>query len=489
MVRFPPHSRVESIQKRRGGIVRARQGILSKELRWSSISKPIGQQAVAQEGLGRFLAQSGGLPRLVDAKTTKDQAVRLLRIAAEIEHALMVQYLYAAFTLGPNADTKFRRNFVTIAKQEMGHLVTVQNLLLLLGASPHLDRDDLLPTSGKEPGPFELEAVTPESLAKYTIVESPLDEAIRTDPQQLATYKRAKEKVRPKVLPHLNRVGALYVLIYWLFKKSDDTEAGEPWQIDAAAVLESNPALKGAHLKDEDFAPAQEVSNFLANRDEWRAGASAIIVEETVDRTSAKLAISEISAQGEGVSSDPGSLSHFQRFLDLFATAEAQPPDVIEVSAVQSKLVPTEAGQKLADFFNVRYQILLLLIDLSLRLARNDGETRSTLSNLAVDEMLGGIGDFASQMLDLSADSPTKGPVAPPFELPGGAWPKDSLPDIPTGSKRLRRLLTQARKLDQEIVFRWPGLIEGNLKFLRGKNAEIEEAIAKLPKRAKGGQS
>ena len=106
---------------------------------------------------------------------------------------------------------------------------------------------------------------------------------------------------------------------------------------------------------------------------------------------------------------------------------------------------------------------------------------RSTLSNLAVDEMLAGIRDVASGMLHLTVDSPTKGPVAPPFELPSGAWPKDSLPDIPTGSKRLRRLLAQARKLDQEVVSKWPGLMEENLHFLRGKNAEIEEAIDKFP--------
>ena len=45
--------------------------------------------ALEYEGLARFLASSGGLPRL-DAKSTKDKAVRLLRIAAEIEHALLV---------------------------------------------------------------------------------------------------------------------------------------------------------------------------------------------------------------------------------------------------------------------------------------------------------------------------------------------------------------------------------------------------------------
>jgi hypothetical protein len=203
---------------------------LSKELRWR-VAKPIRRPTVAARGMGRFLA-STGVPRLVDAKSTKDEAVRLLRIAAEIEHALMVQYLYAAFTLGPKADKKFGQDFRTIAIQEMGHLITVQNLLCLLGASPHLDRDELLPISGKEPAPFQLEPVTVESLAKYTIIESPLDEVIQNNLQQWAIYQRASTKVGPKVLTHLARVGALYAAIYWLFKKSDDLEPGEPWQLN-----------------------------------------------------------------------------------------------------------------------------------------------------------------------------------------------------------------------------------------------------------------
>jgi hypothetical protein len=60
-------------------------------------------------------------------------AVFLLHIAAEIEHALMVQYLYAAFSLGGSkvpADrwievTEWREIILGIAKEDMGHLMTV----------------------------------------------------------------------------------------------------------------------------------------------------------------------------------------------------------------------------------------------------------------------------------------------------------------------------------------------------------------------------
>src|SRR5262249_53734715 len=59
-------------------------------------------------------------------------AVFLLHIAAEIEHALMVQYLYAALSLGGSkvpADhrievSEWREIILGIAKEEMGHLMT-----------------------------------------------------------------------------------------------------------------------------------------------------------------------------------------------------------------------------------------------------------------------------------------------------------------------------------------------------------------------------
>ncbi len=149
-------------------MARRRQGILSKDLRWPKPKKAVARRAVAAEaGMERFIAASGGLPRIVDPKSVKDEAIRLLRIAAEVEHALMVEYLYAAFTLRPGPGTnKYRNALVTIAKQEMGHFVTVQHLLCLLGAPPHLDRDELLPASGKEPAAFVLEPVTLNSLGE-----------------------------------------------------------------------------------------------------------------------------------------------------------------------------------------------------------------------------------------------------------------------------------------------------------------------------------
>src|SRR5262245_35158025 len=78
--------------------------------------------------------------------TMRDSAIFLMQLAAEVEHALLVQYLYAAFSLDTTApgvpSTAFNMIFST-AREEMGHLMTVQNVLLALGSSASLFRENM----------------------------------------------------------------------------------------------------------------------------------------------------------------------------------------------------------------------------------------------------------------------------------------------------------------------------------------------------------
>jgi hypothetical protein len=122
----------------------------------------------------------------------------------------------------------------------------------------------------------------------------------------------------------------------------------------------------------------------------------------------------------------------------------------------------------------------LLLIDVALRTPRGEGKVRRDLSKLAVDEMLAGIKEFAGAMLDLDG-GPTNGPVAPPFELPGGLWPQQSLPDRGAGVKRLRRLFAQSRKLASAIRTTWPALLADELVGLEAINKRIENVLQNLP--------
>ena len=74
--------------------------------------------------------------------------------AAELEHALMCEYLFAAFSLKEateeglgeeqlNAVNRWRSTILGVASEEMLHLALTANMLTALGASPHLSRPNL----------------------------------------------------------------------------------------------------------------------------------------------------------------------------------------------------------------------------------------------------------------------------------------------------------------------------------------------------------
>jgi hypothetical protein len=298
-------------------------------------------------------------------------AVLLLHIAAEIEHALMVVYLYAGFSLGgPQVPEErrievgeWRETILGIAKEEMGHLMTVQNLLRCLGGPLNLDREDYPWDSEFYPFPFRLEPLSRQSLAKYVYAESP-------PPDQWVSEEANEIRALAKSAGHeadLHRVGLLYEQLESLF---DDPAA----------------------LKDADFRGS--TYPFQANGDEWGrgyqseahgngAGAAApklpdVILMPVTCRTDALRALKAIATQGEAnPTADDGAPSHFARFLDIFRkfpkASEWQPSMDVPVNPiVVTNLTDDEdiqpwagtpitnpAGQLWAHLFNVRYQALL----------------------------------------------------------------------------------------------------------------------------------
>ena len=93
------------------------------------------------------------VPNLTPWPSPSDKAKILLESAAEVEHALMVQYLYAAYSLkgkvksatltrpgdwDDESGQSWPLTLLAIAREEMGHLMTVENLLLLLGLCAEL---------------------------------------------------------------------------------------------------------------------------------------------------------------------------------------------------------------------------------------------------------------------------------------------------------------------------------------------------------------
>jgi aerobic-type carbon monoxide dehydrogenase small subunit (CoxS/CutS family) len=154
------------------------------------------------------------------------ELIRLLRDGAEIEHSLLVQYLYAAFSVKlpdyahlagwPNHRYGGRPlHLMGVAIEEMTHLDVVNELLVALGAAPHLGRQQSPYEKDVYPFDFRLEPLSEESIAKYVYVEAPPD-AVDPDrqmtPNDQVFVTRLYEKLGPTAHghPRPNQVGSLY---------------------------------------------------------------------------------------------------------------------------------------------------------------------------------------------------------------------------------------------------------------------------------------
>lgn len=148
------------------------------------------------------------------------ELLRLLREAAEIEHALMLQYLYCAFSLKePYADlagygAADADTIIGVAIQEMQHLSAVNRLLVALGSCPHLDRQDFPYEPDIYPFVFEMEPLSRAALAKYVFVEGrpeifDLSRATTAAELDFARRVRAEHASVEKS----NHIGSLYLSV------------------------------------------------------------------------------------------------------------------------------------------------------------------------------------------------------------------------------------------------------------------------------------
>ncbi len=146
------------------------------------------------------------------------ELVRLLGEAAEIEHALLLQYLYAATSVKDEyaslrgAGFAVSSNVLGVAIQEMQHLEHVNRMLVALGAAPTLERQGFPYEPDIYPFPLNLESLSSTTLAKYVFTESP---AGALDPADPANADPANADLIARVTAALhgarpNHLGSLY---------------------------------------------------------------------------------------------------------------------------------------------------------------------------------------------------------------------------------------------------------------------------------------
>ena len=167
------------------------------------------------------------IPDLSGYPKPRDKAKYLLHVAAEVEHALLVQYLYAAFSLKSYDEfsnsqqrstvDKWSGELRSIAKQEMGHLMAAQNMLLALGLPPYLEREEFPSIKDLYPFKFQLEPLSQRSLAKYVTAEAPRDATGIDKIVDLATDTEHQK---------VNHVGTIYGLLGVVLSTKQEIKEG-----------------------------------------------------------------------------------------------------------------------------------------------------------------------------------------------------------------------------------------------------------------------
>ena len=332
--------------------------------------------------LAQVIATRGGLapaeaPFVIEHR---EALIYMLCEAAELEHGIMCQYLFAAFTLKQDegegltpgelaAARRWRKVISHVATQEMLHLALVQNLLSAVGAAPHLSRPNFPHPASHYPAGVHL-ALLPfgeQALRHFMFLERPEGMDLN-DGDGLAAFGRA--------VPHM--------------MASDIVPRGQ----DFATVGHMYRSIEAgfAHLCAKYGEKWLFVGPPRAQATQQHFRWPELVA--VTDLASAQRAIDEILEQGEGPRGQWES-AHFGQFvtiLDEFEQAReanrglvpARPVLPVNVRPcdrdVEVPLTDDPVTAKVMDLFNVAYEILLQIFE---RFFAHTDETDAQLKALA----------------------------------------------------------------------------------------------------------
>jgi Ferritin-like len=386
------------------------------------MTDPIVPSGIAGRGrLAEVLATRGGQaePEAPFVIEHREALIYMLCEAAELEHGIMCQYLFAAFSLKQREDegltpkeleavTRWRQAIAHVATEEMLHLALVQNVLSAIGAAPHLTRPNLPAPAHHYPAGVNLTLVPfgERALQHFMFLERPegmaLEGAKGVDaPVHDAVPLMAEGDIVPR-LQDFGTVGHLYRSI----------EQGL------------------AHLA-EKFGE----SNLFVGPPRAQATSTDFRWPELVavtDLASAQRALDTILEQGEGARGH-WETAHFGEFVRILAEYRAMlsanpafdPVRPVLFANVRRgehgdsiPLIGDRVTSLCTDLFNVSYEILLQLLERYFAHTEETDAQLGTLANAAVTLMDGVLRPLGNLITTLPVGPEHPGRNAgPSFEL------------------------------------------------------------------------
>jgi hypothetical protein len=311
----------------------------------------------------------------------------LLCQAAELEHALMCEYLYAAFSLkstaGPGlrddqlaAVERWRKMIFAIAAQEMMHWAMVQNLLTSIGSAPYVSRPHMPhQAKGYPPGvQFRLLPFGEAALQHFVYLERPEGvegaDAAGFEPAGLPPAAMRPGEIVPRAQDFAT-VGHLYRSVERGFAHLADTMGADRLFI--------GPAFQQADETTFGWPDLRPITGL--------AGANR--------------ALERIVEQGEGVTGN-WETAHYGRFLEMLGDylamrktdpgfEPAYPVVAAGVRAVEgiepAVYITDPATGGCSDLFNAVYELLLQMIARYFAFGHETPAQRQVLAHSAVGLM------------------------------------------------------------------------------------------------------
>lgn len=447
----------------------------------------------------------------------------LLWDACELEQQLMLQYLFAAFTLKKFPDAhctpaqleamrRWGSTVMLVARQEMEHLALANGILAAIGEDPFFARDNIPSQTPYLLGENRVEARDedePPAAAKKKkkpVGPTPLDIPFVWEKFNVPTMRRfvCAES------PDWEHVEGTDMYPYWCFADDSPKKGG---LLRSAALGPTGLPPSRSHL-DRTAPPAPEgllgsvpvhpgtiptlygkIQKLLKKHPEYFVGQPdrqvfvpveyQISILKITDYASAKKAIHQIIEEGEGIDAPPDYDSHFARFFKVHTELEelVADPGFDPALPVHENPIPDrkwlDYTREVSEVFDYAYVTLLyVLTSLYRNYARRERSPFLTeaLQNVAFGPfMTMVIRPIAEVLVHLrihkGKDSPTAGPA---FRLTAEEeqviWPRPPAAGPPGSTVSLEVRQRMAAQLD-------------NIDFILDR---LDELVARLGRLAGG---
>ncbi len=299
---------------------------------------------------------------------SRQRLVALLTEAAELEHNLSCQYLFAAFTLKTHREEgatweqlesirRWKGQTLMIARQEMEHLGLVSNLLCAIGEAPYFQRPEFPTRRGYYPIHLRcaLERFGLSTLERFVRFEHPLTLSAKS-------HAFATKRLGETDTNEATSIARMYHEILALFQELGTADPKSLF-IGPATAQQTTTTLIPVPLRGISLKPGTAFYN--------------VLVQPVTDLETAEAAVRQILLEGEGAPDDRTG-SHFARFLAMheeLAAAQAADPEFDPARDVMKNprtsypdedptdsTVTVEATNRLSQLFDLGYAVMITML-------------------------------------------------------------------------------------------------------------------------------